>query len=224
MPPKAPTGTTHVRLARIVELVRAQGIPIRPTDRDGKALKGCAAPPELIAAAYCAVARPRSNPGAKWGDDWMRENLSLRLVIERLAGFEALEAERRYWQDLVTRTVERDPEAWAGPAVDGDPPDTSPTATEAGRIWEAALRELRLGMSVANFESYLVGTAGVAFEDDELTVTVGNPLVRDTLEQRFRQHILRALFDVVGRPCRLRLADARQNTSSDSRPCSAAAG
>jgi chromosomal replication initiator protein len=73
------------------------------------------------------------------------------------------------------------------------------------RIWDAALGELRLGMSQANFESYLAGTGATAFEDDELTVTVSNPLVRETLEQRFRQHILRALYDVVGRPCRVNL-------------------
>ena len=34
---------------------------------------------------------------------------------------------------------------------------------------------------------------------------MSNPLVRETLEQRFRQHILRALYDVVGRPCRVQL-------------------
>jgi chromosomal replication initiator protein len=75
---------------------------------------------------------------------------------------------------------------------------------DPARIWDAALGELRLGMSQANFESYLAGTQASAFDDDELTITVQNPLVRETLEQRFRQHILRALFDVVGRPCRVR--------------------
>ncbi len=65
------------------------------------------------------------------------------------------------------------------------------------RIWDAALGELRLGMSQANYESYLAGTSATEFEDDELTVAVSNPLVRETLEQRFRQHILRALYDVV---------------------------
>lgn len=73
------------------------------------------------------------------------------------------------------------------------------------RIWDAALGELRLGMSQANYESYLASTSAIAFEDDELTISVSNPLVRETLEQRFRQHILRALFDVVGRPCRVRM-------------------
>src|SRR5205085_6395326 len=61
----------------------------------------------------------------------------------------------------------------------------------------------RLAMSQANFESYLAGTTATAFDEDELTVAVANPLVRETLEQRFRPHILRALYDIVGRPCRI---------------------
>lgn len=84
---------------------------------------------------------------------------------------------------------------------------------DAGRIWAAALGELKLGMSQANFESYLAGTEASVFADNELTVAVPNPLVRDTLEQRFRQHILRALFDVVGRPCRLRLVAPERSSS-----------
>jgi chromosomal replication initiator protein len=90
--------------------------------------------------------------------------------------------------------------------------------SDPGRIWDAALGELRLGMSQANFESYLAGTTATAFDDDELTVAVSNPLVRETLEQRFRQHIVRALFDVVGRPCRVRL------TSASPRPTNGANG
>src|SRR4051812_39851407 len=69
-------------------------------------------------------------------------------------------------------------------------------------------------MSQANFESYLAGTEASSFEDDELTILVHNPLVRETLEQRFRQHILRALFDVVGRPCRIRLTSAGRAPSN----------
>ncbi|MFN8636290.1 MAG: chromosomal replication initiator protein DnaA [Chloroflexota bacterium] len=85
------------------------------------------------------------------------------------------------------------------------------------RIWDAALGELRLGMSQANYESYLAGTTATAFDDDELTVAVSNPLVRETLEQRFRQHILRALYDVVGKPCRVNLTSGagRATASAD---------
>ena len=83
------------------------------------------------------------------------------------------------------------------------------------RIWDAALGELRLGMSQANYESYLAGTSATAFEDDELTIAVTNPLVRETLEQRFRQHILRALFDVVGRPCRVRMTSGSMRSTTN---------
>jgi len=88
---------------------------------------------------------------------------------------------------------------------------------DPGRVWDAALGELRLGMSQANFESYLAGTTATAFDDDELTVAVSNPLVRETLEQRFRQHILRALYDVVGRPCRIQFVSGggRQTNGAD---------
>lgn len=76
---------------------------------------------------------------------------------------------------------------------------------DPSRIWDAALGELRLAMSQANFESYLAGTTATGFDEDEVTIAVANPLVRETLEQRFRPHILRALYDVVGHPCRVRL-------------------
>ena len=97
---------------------------------------------------------------------------------------------------------------------------------DPARIWDAALGELRLGMSQANFESYLAGTEASAFDDDELTILVQNPLVRETLEQRFRQHILRALFDVVGRPCRVRLTsgNVRSTNGADSYGMFALAG
>ncbi len=76
---------------------------------------------------------------------------------------------------------------------------------DPGRIWDAALGELRLGMNQANFESYLADTTATGFDGDELTVAVSNPLVRETLEQRFRPQIGRALYDVLGRQCRVRL-------------------
>src|SRR5919112_5606499 len=95
---------------------------------------------------------------------------------------------------------------------------TGSAVRDPGRIWDAALGELRLGMSQANFESYLAGTEASAFEDDELTILVQNPLVRETLEQRFRQHILRALYDVVGRPCQILLV------SGSTRPAQPADG
>jgi len=82
---------------------------------------------------------------------------------------------------------------------------------DPSKSWDAALGELRLAMSQANFESYLAGTTATVFDEDELTVAVPNPLVRETLEQRFRPHIVRALYDVVGRPCRVLLVSGSQS-------------
>jgi chromosomal replication initiator protein len=79
------------------------------------------------------------------------------------------------------------------------------TVRDPAKIWDAALGELRLGMNQANFDSYLAETTASAFEEDALTVAVPNPLVRETLELRFRPQINRALYDVLGRPCRVNL-------------------
>lgn len=76
---------TQVKLAEIVDLVRAAGIPIHPTSRDGGVLKSCAAPPGLIAEAYVAAARGEWDPG---GDRFLPSNLSLHMVIDRLAGYQ----------------------------------------------------------------------------------------------------------------------------------------
>jgi chromosomal replication initiator protein len=79
------------------------------------------------------------------------------------------------------------------------------SALDPARIWEAALGELRLGMNEANFNSFLADTRATALDEQGLTVTVPNPLVRETLERRFRPAIQRALFDVLGRGCGVRL-------------------
>lgn len=84
-PPKNPT-RTDIRLARIIDLVKQAGVTIYPTSRDGRVLKSCAAPAELIAAAYCAAARREWDPV---GDGFISGNLSLHLVIDRLAGYQA---------------------------------------------------------------------------------------------------------------------------------------
>ncbi|MFN8164554.1 MAG: AAA family ATPase, partial [Solirubrobacterales bacterium] len=87
-------------------------------------------------------------------------------------------------------------------------------SADAGRIWRKVLDQLKQDMSAANFESYFSGTEAEVFADDEMVVSIDNPLTRDTLVARFRQHILRALFDVVGRECRLRLVTDGNGTGS----------
>jgi hypothetical protein len=64
-------------------VINAAGIQAAITARDGRAVKDCSAPAEQIAEAYVAAFR------GEWGDDWLRDNLSLHVVIDRLAGYAA---------------------------------------------------------------------------------------------------------------------------------------
>jgi hypothetical protein len=108
--------------------------------------------------------------------------------------------------DLATSSAGDDavPEPPGEPGATSDAPAAA-NPDEAARIWADALADLTLTMSRANFENHLAGTIGVSFVDDELTVSVANPLLRETLEQRFLPHILRSLYDVTGSSCRVRL-------------------
>lgn len=74
------------RVGTVVDLVKASGVPIVVTPRDGSAVKTCSANPELIAEAYSAAYRGDWDPG---GNGWLRENLALHAVIGRLAGYQA---------------------------------------------------------------------------------------------------------------------------------------
>lgn len=71
------------RVAAVVEALRGVDLAVHPTPRDAKAIHDCRSPPETIAEAYAAAYR------GTWGDDWLRENLSLHLVVDRLAGYQA---------------------------------------------------------------------------------------------------------------------------------------
>jgi hypothetical protein len=97
-PRAKPRTSTQVRLAEIVDLVRASGVEIFPTSRDGSALKSCAATAGLIAAAYVAAARREWDPV---GDGFIAGNLSLHLVIDRLAGYTESGAGRRLRVDYL---------------------------------------------------------------------------------------------------------------------------
>jgi len=89
------------------------------------------------------------------------------------------------------------------------------TVRDPTKIWEAALGELRVAVNRANFESFLDGTVATAFGEDELTVAVSNPLVRETLDQRFRPTIKHALYNVLGRPCEVRLVSGVRRAAAN---------
>ncbi|MBV8718934.1 MAG: hypothetical protein JO020_29925 [Chloroflexi bacterium] len=68
-------------MARVVDLVAAAGAPLVLSAADKRAIRTCSAEPTVIAAAIAAAAR------GEWGDEWLQQNLSARLVIQRLSGF-----------------------------------------------------------------------------------------------------------------------------------------
>lgn len=81
-------------------------------------------------------------------------------------------------------------------------PDAAETA---GVVWDRVRGELSLMMSTPNYEQCTDGVEAVALTDDELVLRVENPLTRETIRQRYLQHLVRALYDVTGRAMRITL-------------------
>ena len=88
--PGAPRRTNSSAGGRLVDLLRAGGVPdaLSPTERDFKALKSRPdATPEIVAECYLAMYR------GEYGDDFMRKGLSIQAVIYRfLDGYLAQKA------------------------------------------------------------------------------------------------------------------------------------
>jgi chromosomal replication initiator protein len=69
---------------------------------------------------------------------------------------------------------------------------------DAKQVWRAALGELQVSLSPANFETWLKETALVAIDDNRFTVAVPNGFAKDWLETRYRSLISQTLARVVG--------------------------
>jgi len=66
------------------------------------------------------------------------------------------------------------------------------------QVWDAALGELQLQMTKANFDTWLKETFLVAQEDGHFVIGVGSPFAVDTLEQRLSPMIRKVLSGIVG--------------------------
>lgn len=71
------------KVTEVASIIKAADVDVTITPRDGKAIKDCSAPAQQIADAYVAAFR------GEWGGEWLRSNLSLHVVVDRLAGFAA---------------------------------------------------------------------------------------------------------------------------------------
>jgi chromosomal replication initiator protein len=69
---------------------------------------------------------------------------------------------------------------------------------DAKQVWRAALGELQVSLSPANFETWLKDTALVEVEDNHFRVAVPNGFAKDWLETRYRSLISQTLARIVG--------------------------
>ncbi len=66
------------------------------------------------------------------------------------------------------------------------------------QVWRAALGELQVSLSPANYETWLKDTALIAVDDNRFHVAVPNGFAKDWLETRYRALISQTLARVVG--------------------------
>ena len=71
---------------------------------------------------------------------------------------------------------------------------------EAGRLWSAALGQLQLQVTRANYETWLRNTEGLAYDGTTLWVGVASDFAREWLTGRLRPLIRRSLTAIEGRP------------------------
>ena len=69
---------------------------------------------------------------------------------------------------------------------------------EAKQVWRAALGELQVSLSPANFETWLKDTQLVEIEDNRYRISAPNGFARDWLDNRYRPLISQTLARVVG--------------------------
>jgi chromosomal replication initiator protein len=69
---------------------------------------------------------------------------------------------------------------------------------DAKQVWRAALGELQVSLSPANFETWLRDTALVEVDDTRFRIAVPNGFAKDWLESRYRSLISQTLARIVG--------------------------
>jgi chromosomal replication initiator protein len=69
---------------------------------------------------------------------------------------------------------------------------------DAKQVWRAALGELQVSLSPANYETWLRDTALITVDDNRFRVAVPNGFAKDWLETRYRSLISQTLARVVG--------------------------
>ena len=81
-------------------------------------------------------------------------------------------------------------------------------------IWAAALGELQIGLTKANFDTWFKETAVVSEEDDVFCVGVPNAFAREWLENKYRGQVRQALQHIIGRTVDVRFITAPATAAS----------
>ncbi len=79
--PAAVPQKKKTKVALAIDRCRELGVEPAIDSRDGKAINECSATAEVIGEAYSAVYR------GTWGDSWLKNNLSFRIVCSRISGY-----------------------------------------------------------------------------------------------------------------------------------------
>jgi len=86
------------------------------------------------------------------------------------------------------------------------------------QLWHAALGELQLGLTKANYDTWFKDTAIVSEEDDVYLVGVPNAFAREWLENKYRQQVRDALRHLVGRTVDVRFVTLTAASVRSDRP------
>jgi len=92
------------------------------------------------------------------------------------------------------------------------------------QLWHAALGELQLGLTKANYDTWFNDTAIVSEEDDVYCVGVPNAFAREWLENKYRQQVRDALRHLVGRTVDVRFVTLTAASVRTDRPVAASGG
>ncbi|HVL53536.1 MAG TPA: chromosomal replication initiator protein DnaA [Vitreimonas sp.] len=86
---------------------------------------------------------------------------------------------------------------------------------DAKQVWRAALGELQVSLSPANYETWLRDTALVDVDDHRFRIAVPNGFAKDWLETRYRSLISQTLARIVGYSVQVEFVI---NASAEARP------
>jgi chromosomal replication initiator protein len=89
---------------------------------------------------------------------------------------------------------------------------------DAKQVWRAALGELQVSLSPANFETWLRDTALAGVDDNRFRISVPNGFAKDWLETRYRSLISQTLARIVGYSVQVEFFVGASDPVSDGAP------